>query len=904
MNLFSPFTRKLSILFRRNRFSSELDEEMEFHRAQAAKEFEAEGMSPANARSVAMRQFGNATRLKEKSHEVVGFRVETVAQDLRFAVRQLRKNPGYACVAILILALGMGVSVAIFGFVDAALIEPLPYVHQDRLMAVDEASALLPRSNLSYDDYQDWKRMNKSFSSLEVYTGMGYLLQTPSGIVPVPARRVSDGFFSTLGTRMMLGRGFLPGEDQPGKPKIVILSYGTWLKRYGGRNDVVGQALNLSGDNYTIVGVLPQEFNFAPAGDSEFWVPLLGKNGCETRRSCHNLDGVGRLRDGVTQQAALEEMKAIAAQLEKQFPGSNHGQTASMMPLSELIVGYVRPVLLTLLVGAALLLLIACVNVASLLLARAVSRPLLLPLTARVNAALMLLVRSESRRREIAVRGALGATPARLVRQFVTEGVLLATAGCLAGTLVAVWLMKVLAHLVPKNMVTRLPFIGIVGMNAHTAAFAGAVAALAALLLAAIPVLRLSFQDIREGLGEGGRSAAGRLWQRLGANLVVVELAVAVVLLAGAGLLGKSFYRLLHVENGFDTTHLATVQVMALGSNYAKPEQRVALFREIERRLSAMPGVEHVGITTILPVQCNCNTDWIRIVGKPFHGEHNEVDERDVSPDYFATLKARLIRGRFFTSNDDAAHPRVTVINEAFARKYFPGEDPIGKMIGDGGLTDKSMRQVVGVIENMREGALDDEVWPAEYFSIYHEPDDFFTVAMRTEQDEKTALPGLVSTLRGIDPALGVYREMTMTQQIEMSQSSLLHEFSTWLVSGFAAIALVLGVVGLYGVISYSVSQRTREIGVRMALGAQRGSVYKLVMRQAGWLIAAGLCTGLVCAVGAAVLMRKLLFGVQAWDVPTLAGVALVLGIAALLASFLPARRAASVNPTDALRAE
>jgi predicted permease len=473
------------------------------------------------------------------------------------------------------------------------------------------------------------------------------------------------------------------------------------------------------------VGVLPQEFNFAPARDTEFWVPLLGKSGCETRRSCHNFDGVGRLRDGVTQQAAFQELKAIAAQLEKQYPGSNHGQTASMMPLSELIVGYVRPVLLTLLSGAALLLLIACVNVASLL-----------------------LVRSEARRREIAVRGALGATPVRLMRQFVTEALLLASAGCLGGTFVAIWLMKLLAHLVPKNMVTSLPFIGNVGMNARTATFAGTVAALAALLLAAMPVLRLSFQDIREGLGEGGRSAAGRLWQRLGANLVVVELAVAVVLLAGAGLLGKSFYRLLHVENGFDTTHLATVQVMALGSNFAKPEQRVALYRAIEQRLRAMPGVEHVGITTNLPVQCNCNTDWIRIVGKPFHGEHNEVDERDVNPDYFATLKARLIRGRVFASDDDATHPQVTVINEALARKYFPGEDPIGKMIGNGDLSEKSMRQVVGVIENMREGALDDEVWPAEYFSIYHGPDSVFTVAVRTEQDEKTVLTGLVKLIR------------------------------------------------------------------------------------------------------------------------------------------------------------
>ncbi len=541
------------------------------------------------------------------------------------------------------------------------------------------------------------------------------------------------------------------------------------------------------------------------------------------------------------------------------------------------MVGTVRPVLLTLLGGAALLLLIACVNVASLL-----------------------QVRSESRRREIAVRGALGATPARLVRQFVTEGLLLASAGCALGVLVAVWLMKVLAHGVPKNMVTRMPFIGNVSLNTHTAEFAGAVALLSALLLSALPALRLSFQDIREGLGEGGRSAAGRLWHRLGANLVVVELAVAVVLLAGAGLLGKSFYRLLHVENGFDATHLATVQVMAMGSHYAKDEQEFALFREVERRLSALPGVESVGITTDLPVQCNCDTDWIRIVGKPFHGEHNEVDERDVNPDYFA----KLIRGRVFTADDDATHPQVTVINEALARKYFPGEDPIGKMIGNGDLSDKSMRQVVGVIGNLREGALDDEVWPAEYFSIYHGPDSVFTVAVRTAQDEKTVLPGLVSALRGIDPALGVYGELTMTQQIEMSQTSMLHQFSTWLVGGFAAMALVLGVVGLYGVVAYSVSQRTREIGVRMALGAQRGTVYSMVMRQAGWLTVTGLGIGLVCSMGTSLLMRKLLFSVEAWDVPTLAGVAALLGICAMGASFLPAHRAASVNPTEALRAE
>lgn len=882
MNPVFRFLKKLSILFRRTRFRDELGEEMAFHRAEAEKAFVADGMPPEAARYAAKRRFGNASALQEQSHEVVGFRMETVVQDLRFAFRQIRKNPGFAFTAIFILALGMGVSVAIFGFVDAALLEPLPYAHPDRLMAVDEAGAMFPRSNLSRDDYDDWKRLNHSFSSIEAFGGTGFLLGTSSGIVPVPAARVSDGFFSTLDVKPMLGRGFLPGEDQPGKSKIVLLTYGTWMTRYGGRRDVVGQSVTLSGDGYTIVGVLPREFVFAPRGIAQFYVPLLEKNGCEQRRGCHNLDGIGRLRDGVTVEAARSEMQAIAAHLAKQYPGSNQGQGASVIPLAEIIVGNVRGILLTLLIAAGLLLLIACINVASLL-----------------------LVRSESRRREIAVRGALGAAPIRLVRQFVTEGLLLATAGCLGGLLIGGWLMTLLTRMVPKGMADYVPFLRIVGLNGHTALFAAAVALLSAILLAATPTLRLSFQDIRVGLGEGGRAAAGRLWQRLGANLVVVELAIAVVLLVGAGLLGQSFYRLLHVEDGFDTTHLATVQVIAPDSTYGNNQARAtSLYSEIVRQASALPGVQSVGITTDLPVRCNCNTDWIRIVGKPFHGEHNEVDLRDVSPDYFATLRATLVRGRMLSASDDASKPQVVVINEALAQKYFPGEDPIGKMIGDGALSPKSMRQVVGVIKNVREGALDDEVWPSEYFSIYHGIDTSFAVAVRTAQDEKSILPVLVSTLHKVDPSLGVYGEITMTDQIESSQSSLLHRFASWLVGGFAAIALVLGVVGLYGVVAYSVSQRTREIGVRMALGAQRASVYKLVMRQAGWLMLAGVGVGLVCAVGASLLMRKMLFGVEAWDVPTLAGVALVLGSASLAASFLPARRAASVSPTEALRAE
>jgi predicted permease len=330
----------------------------------------------------------------------------------------------------------------------------------------------------------------------------------------------------------------------------------------------------------------------------------------------------------------------------------------------------------------------------------------------------------------------------------------------------------------------------------------------------------------------------------------------------------------------------------------------VVFYQEIERRLRALPGVQSVGITTDLPLQCNCDTDWIRFVGKPFHGEHNEVNERDISPGYLPTLKARLVRGRLFTADDVKAKPQVIVINEALAKKYYPGEDPIGKKVGNGDLSADSIREVVGVVADVREGPLDSEIWPAEYQAIYQGTDNYFAVAVRTSGDEKALLPEMVSTLRRMDPNLGVYGETTMEQQMDGTQAALLHRFSTWLVGGFALAALLLSVVGLYGVVSYSVSQRRREIGVRMALGAQRSTVYRMVMRQAGWLTAAGVGTGLVCSVGASLLMRKLLFGVQAWDVPTLAGVAVVLAVASLGASFLPAQRAAGVNPSEALRAE
>jgi macrolide transport system ATP-binding/permease protein len=840
------------------------------------------GASPEEARYAARRAFGNATLIKQQTREAWGWApLERFVQDLRYAWRQLQKSPGFTLTALCTLALGIGASVAIFGFVDAALLQPLPYANPTRIMSVNESSIESPRWPLSYPDFLDWRQLNKSFTSIDIYTGVGYLLRTGSGTEPVQAERVSGSFFVTLGVHPVLGRDFNPGENQVGGPNVVMLSYGAWLHRFGARRDVVGQMVDLDKQAYAIIGVLPRSFTFPPSGNAEFWVPINVLSPHEHSRSFYDFMGIGRLRDGVTPQAAQEEMTAIAKQLQRQYGIIGRNLSASVVPLSEVFVGNVRPILLTLLAGSALLLFIACVNVAGLVLAR-----------------------SENRKREIAVRGALGATRVRLVRQFVTEGLLLAALGSLTGVIVAGGLMKLLAGLVPKDMASSMPFLEGVNLNAHTFAVAAAITLLTTLLVAATPALRLSSQKVCDGLAGADRAVTGLLWRRLGAHLVVVELAVAVVLLAGAGLLGKSLYQLLHVPVGFDPDHLATLRVMAPGAVYQSDEQTVGLYREVTRRLSSLPGVESVGATSMLPVECNCAIDRIQFPGRPYHGEHNDVDERHVSPEYLPTLRAKLLRGRRFTEADDAPHPGVVIINQLLAQKYFPGQDPIGQRIANDEGGRPSVWEIVGVVDNVREGSLDVDTWPAEYFPINQTRDHDFSLAVRTGQNPGALLPALVSTLHQIDPGLGVSDEATMNQKIDGTQAALLHRFSAWLVGGFAAVALILGVVGLYGVIAYSVSRRTREIGVRMALGAQRSSLYKLVILQAVWLTVAGLTIGLVCSLGTSMLMRSLLFGVHTWDAATLGAVALLLALASLVASFVPARRAASIDPMQALRSE
>lgn len=883
----------LNRIFRRRNLYNDLSEEMRQHLEEKTGQLQREGLSREQAQQVARRAFGNATLLEERSREVWQWpKLESIATDIRFAIRQLRKSPGFTVTAVLTLALGLAATVTIFGFVDAALIRPLPYPNPSRLMGVFETTPQIgQRSGYSYPNYLDLKWFNHVFASVAAYLSDADLVLSDAGSVdPVNGAGVSGDFFRILGVTPVLGRDFAAtsvNEDVHAAPSTVILSYAAWQKRFGGRADVLGTAVTLNGEAYTIIGVLPRSFHFAPTGATEFWTTLhpYANDPCQQSRGCRVMGVIARLKNGVTTQQAIANVQAIAAQESKLHPDPDKDRSATAFPLSRVILGDIQPVLLALLGGAGLLLLIAYVNVASLL-----------------------LVRSENRRREFAVRGALGASRRRLMQQFMTEGLLLVILSSGLGLAAATLLRRLVLKLIPPYLLDSMPYLRGSGWRWHGAAFALALVAIACALFAITPALRLPFANLRANLAEAGRGAAGTTWRHLGTRLVIVELATTMVLLTGAGLLGKSFYRLLHEEIGFVPSHLATLQILAPESRYADNASAIALQKEIVSRLQSVPGVAAVGTTSDLPVSWEGGTQ-IGFVGRPALGVNNEVGHVQISPEYLSVLEAQLMRGRYFNENDNASAPLVAIVNQTLARRYFPGENPIGKRIFYHAHDISQERsqppiQIVGIIADIKQTALDDPATAVVYTPFDQGPGPAFRIAARTSPDAASALPSLIAAVHKIDPGIAISESGTMTGWIQDSWAAYLHRVAAWLAGGFAALALLLSAVGLYGVIAYSVSQRTREIGVRMALGARRGSVYQLILKEAGWLTLIGVAIGLAASIAAGVLMRSLLFDVQSWDASILGTVAAVLIIAALLASFLPARRAASVNPIEALRAE
>ena len=845
MRRLTMFHLRIRSLLRRAAVDDELAAELRDHIERQVAHDVAAGRDPADARRAALASIGGLTQATEECRDMRGLNLfESIRQDARYAIRQFRRAPLFAGTAIVLLTLGMWASISIFTFVNAALIQPLPYADPSRLVAVFGRTAQFPRSNVSYLDYLDLKKQNEVFESFSAIQGGGAALTTVEGTERISAVRVTDDFFRTLGVAPVLGRDFSAGEDRPGAPATIILSYSAWMTRFAGAADVLGRRIVLNGEPHVIVGVLPASFKFAPVEPAEIWRTLRGTNGCDRSRGCHNLTAIARLRAGTSIDAAAAGLGVLARQLEQQFPETNRDQGIVIMPMTTALLANTEPILATLLAGAALLLLMAAVNVASLLLVTA-------------------------------------ATTLALVAVHFTTGAL--------------------ASLMPPTALARFWYLQHARPGATVYLFACGVALGAAVLFTALPLSQLPVRRAVQ-IADGGRGASGVAWRRLGSRLVAVELILATVLLVGAGLLAKSLYRMLSADIGMQPERLALVQVTLPAAKYGNPEQVVAFARQAIDRTAALPGVQSAAVSSMVPL-LGGNTMWIRIGGRPYNGEHNEVHYREVSAGYLSTLGARLIRGRSFDEHDDASSPGVVVVNQALVRVYFPGDDPIGKQLFYASPTSKPM-DVIGIVEDVKESPLDKETPPTIYTAFAQDPATSFTVIARAAQNERALLPLVTAEIRRMDASVVAYGARSMGDVIDQAPPIYTRRAAAWLAGGFALAAWVLAIVGLYGVVAFSVGQRTREIGVRMALGAGRTSVLGLVLSEAGRLAALGTIVGLAVAIGAAMLMRGLLFEVQAWDPSTLAWVACVLSASALVASYVPARRAASVNPTEALRAE
>lgn len=884
--LLSVLRHRLRSVFRRSKVEAELDEELQYHLDREIEYLmEVRGVPQDEARYTALRSI---TRLAQNMEECRDMRqvnwFENITHDVRFAFRQMHKESGFTAAAVSMLGLGLAVSLAIFAFVDAALLKPLPYKAPDRLIGVyEKVEPQCIYCNLSIPDYRDYKRMNSTLESLDAYQGGGFTLTTATGgAESVDGARVTDGFFRTLGVRPVQGRDFHSGEDQSGSARTVVLSYAGWQKRFGGDAGAIGRTVTLNRIAFEVIGVLPREFHFAPVGRPEFFVAMQPESECDNRRSCHGIYGVGRLKSGVSLEAARDNLVAIAAELEKQYPDMNRNQGANARMLGEVINGSVRPVLVLLMSGAALLLLISVVDVIGLL-----------------------IVRSENRRKETAVRSALGASAARLAGQFIVEACSLVALSAALGLAGAHVLMKGLLSLLSEDVLNGLPFLVGLGWNWRSLAVAAAISTLCVVAFSIAPNLRQwATVGVRTGLSDAGaRGSSGTVWRKVGAKLVVVEVATAVLMLAGAGLLGRSFQNLIHVKLGFEPERLVSSEIIA-PKTYKDRTKTIALADNLLEQVSHLPGVTAAAIIDNGgPVRHNGNTSWIRILGRPWNGDHIDMPYRPVSPEYFTTIGARLAQGRFFTNADDAGKPAVVIVNQALVRAYFPNEQPLGKQLSHVSTKPDPM-EIVGVVEDIRQGGLDVDIPPIVYTAFRQDPGNGYSLVLRTGQDQSSTLAAVQALVRRIDPEIITRDNVTIRDRIYQSNAAYMRRTSTWLVTGFALAALVLSLVGLYGVIAYSVSQRTREFGVRMALGAEARVVYRMVLEEAAWLVAIGLVAGLACATGMFSLFRSLLFGVSPWDPPTLALIACVLGMAALIAALVPARRAASVDPAEVLRLE
>jgi putative ABC transport system permease protein len=817
---------------------------------------------------------------------------QKLTQNLRYAIRFMRHNPGFTAVIVLTLALGIGANTAIFSVVYSALLRPLPYRQPGELLFLGESRDPHPQIDstaTSHPDLLDWQRTSKTFQSLAGYSGDGYILDSGGEPKLAAATTVTPNFFSTLGVKPALGRDFVDGEDKPDGPHVVILSDAFWRSEFGARLDVAGTSMHLDGKSVTIVGVLPREFEFAPGNSSPLWVPLHPSGGLE-RRSLRWLRVVGRLAQGVTPDQANAEMAAISAQLAHAYPKENDAISVVMSPFRERIVGKVRPLLLVLLGAVGFVLLISCANVANLLLTRSIAR-----------------------RKEFAVRSALGATRTDLVAQLLTESLMLSFVGAAIGLVAAQWGVSLLLSAIPESQLLAMPYLRSAGVSFPVLAFLCLTTLLTALLFGLVPAItaaRSSVNDILKDETRGGTSASHA---RLRASLVVVEIAVTLILLVAGSLMLQSLNALLRHDRGFDPHNVLSFTVNLPDSSYpndkADPNKNSAadkFGREFRERLRDTPGVLDVASSSVIPTTNSASTIRFLVEGRPKQlGHEDECNIAEVSRGYFSTLKISLLEGRYFTEDD--AKPgaeEVVVVSRAFAKAYFPGESPLNKRVRYTYDPKSPYRRIIGVVADTALIDLDQPP-PAIVFELNeNNGDTYLSYVVRTTADPIATVGAAREILHSMDPRLPLIEPRTLDQVAQQAPSVFLRSYPSLLIGSFAGLALILAVIGLYGVISYSVLQRTREIGVRVPMGAQRRDVLRLVLREALTTSTLGILAGVVSGLFLTRLMSSLLYGVTPGDWRTFLAVSTVLLCVAVAACAIPAARATRVDPVIALRYE
>ncbi|MEW6128150.1 MAG: ABC transporter permease [Acidobacteriota bacterium] len=800
-------------------------------------------------------------------------------QDVRFGVRRLLKTPGFTLIAVLTLALGIGATTAIFSVVNTVLLRPLPFKEPDRLVMVRETK--FPQFSefaVSPANFLDWQQQNTVFEQLVGVRPVTVNLTGTGDPERLNGATLTDGFGALLGVTPQLGRDFLSEENQVGRNNVVLLSHNLWQRRFGGEPDIINQKIILDGQPYTVVGVMPAGFKFLE-WQSELWIPLAFTPQQAQNRGGHNISlVVGRLKPDITHEMARVEMSALASRLEMQYPEVNAGWNVILMPLLDATVRTIKPALLLLLAAVAFVLVIACVNVANLLLAKAAVR-----------------------QREIAIRTALGAGRFRIIRQLLTESVLLAIVGGTAGLLLANWGLQLLLQLAPQD----LPRVANVSLDARVLAFSAVITLLTGILFGLVPALHASKPNLQEPMKDASRGlTAGGNRQRMRSSLVVVEIAAALVLLVGAGLMLKSFWRLLQVDPGFAPEQALTMTVALPQNKYGDGTRQTAFFQQLLDNVKALPGVESVGAASHIPLDGNDSVVSYEVKGQPPAppGSFTSANYFIIEGDYFGAMGIPLRKGRVFSEHDTKDAPLVVMINETFARKNFPDENPIGKSLNFDSADNPVYREIIGVVGDVKYYGLDREATQQLYFPASQEPERKMTLVARTAGDPLALTTAIRNQVHHLDKNQPVSDIKTLAQLV--STSIVSQRFSIWLLGIFATVALVLAAVGIYGVLSYVVAQRTHEIGIRMALGAGRREVFRLVVGHGMQLTMIGVVAGLSVAFVLTRLMATLLFNVSATDPLTYTLIGLLLVVVALLACYIPARRATRVDPLVALRHE